>query len=89
VTVSRQKVLECLAAATDANARETTTVKALAAELDVEEGTLEGCLDRLAACELARTRHDGHVRITITGEELLELDTEEVIIVELPDENQP
>lgn len=89
MTVSRREVLECLAAASDADARETTTVEALAAELDVEEGTLEGCLDRLAACELARTRHDGRVRITSTGEELLNLDTEEMIIVDPPDENQP
>lgn len=82
--VTRRDVLECLATMSDAEARDTTTVGTLAAELDAGERTLEAHFDRLADCELARRGDDGRVRITITGEELLELESEEMIIVDPP-----
>ncbi|WP_073310487.1 hypothetical protein [Halobaculum gomorrense] len=74
--------MEQLATASDADQRETTTTAALAAMLEIDEGTIESHLNGLAACELVRTYPDGRVRITITGEELLALDTDELVIVD-------
>ncbi|MDZ7745855.1 MAG: hypothetical protein U5K28_04780 [Halobacteriales archaeon] len=82
MSVTRRAVLEQLARASDAEQRETTTKPALAATLDTDEGTIESHLNGLAACELVRTYPDGRVRITITGEELLALDTDELVIVD-------
>ena len=50
--------------------------------LETDEGTIEPHLDGLVACELVRTYPDGRVRITVTGEELLALDTDELVIVD-------
>ncbi|MFT4891880.1 MAG: DNA-binding IclR family transcriptional regulator [Halobacteriales archaeon] len=80
--VTRFAVLEQLGHGSDAERRETTTVEALAAELDADEAAIEAHLDGLASCELARRESDGGVRITTTGEELLELDVDEVVIVD-------
>ncbi|WP_128081354.1 hypothetical protein [Haloferax sp. ATB1] len=66
----------------DADGGETTTKTTLAATLDTDEHTLDAHLAGLAACDLVRTYPDGRVRVTITGEELLELDTEELVIVD-------
>jgi Mn-dependent DtxR family transcriptional regulator len=82
MAVTRRAVLEQLATASDAGQRETTTTAALAAMLETDEGTIESHLDALAACELVRMYPDGRVRITITGEELLALDTDELVIVD-------
>lgn len=82
MVATRRAVLERLAAASDAEKRETTTPAALAATLDADERTIASHLDGLDACDLARTRSDGRVRITVTGEELLELDTDELVIVD-------
>lgn len=82
MSVTRRAVLERLAAASDADRRELTTKARLAATLDADEATIESHLDGLAACELVRTYPDGRVRITITGEELLALDTDELVIVD-------
>ncbi|SHH49855.1 hypothetical protein SAMN05443636_2702 [Halobaculum gomorrense] len=82
MSVTRRAVLEQLATASDADQRETTTTAALAAMLEIDEGTIESHLNGLAACELVRTYPDGRVRITITGEELLALDTDELVIVD-------
>jgi hypothetical protein len=79
--VTRRTVLEKLAESTDAERRETTTVDALASALGAKERTLQEHIDALVACELAYVNADGHVRITITGEELLALDTDDLIIV--------
>lgn len=84
MTVTRRDVLERLGTISDADSRETATVEELTATLDADEAVVRTHLEQLAACELARARPDGRVRITITGEELLELDPEEVIIVEAP-----
>jgi len=81
-------VLEQLAAASDAARRETTTVEGVAAALDGDERAVEAHLNGLAACELARIEPDGRVRVTITGEELLELDIDETVIVD-PDRTGP
>lgn len=80
--VTRRTVLQELAEATDAERRETTTVDALASVLGANERTLEEHIDALEACELARVEADGRIRATITGEELLALDTDEVVIVD-------
>ena len=82
MSVTRRAVLEQLATASDADQRETTTKAALAAMLETDEGTIESHLNGLAACELVRTYPDGRVRITITGEELLALDTDELVVVD-------
>lgn len=81
MSVTRRAVLEQLATASDADKRETTKA-GLATTLDTDEGTIESHLDGLTACELVRTYPDGRVRITITGEELLALDTDELVIVD-------
>jgi DNA-binding transcriptional ArsR family regulator len=81
--VTRRPVLRQLAEATDAERRETTTVDALASTLGVDERSLEAHIDALVACELAHVEADGSVRATITAEELLALDTGEVVIVDL------
>ena len=82
MSVTRRAVLEQLATTSDAGQRETTTTAALAETLDTDEGTIESHLDGLTACELVRRYPDGRVRITITGEELLTLDTDELVIVD-------
>lgn len=82
MSVTRRAVLEQLAATSDADQRETTTTAVVAAALNTDEGTIESHLNGLAACELVRTYPDGRVRITITGEELLALDTDELVIVD-------
>jgi Mn-dependent DtxR family transcriptional regulator len=80
--VPRRAVLDQLAAESDATAQETTTVVTLAATLEIDERAVEAHLQGLAACELARIDADGNARVTITGEELLELGTDEVVIVD-------
>ena len=80
--VTRLTVLQQLAAASDAARGETTTVASLASRLQVEEGTIEDHLIGLISCELARMGDGGDVRVTITGEELLALDTDEAVIVD-------
>jgi DNA-binding IclR family transcriptional regulator len=83
--VTRRAVLERLAATSDAARRETTTIPALARALDADEGAVERQLDALRACEFARVTDDGRVRVTITGEEFLALDTDETAVVDPPD----
>lgn len=80
--VTRRAVLEQLAEASDATRQQTTTIEALAAALDADEHTVEAHLNGLEACELARTDSDGRAHVTITGEQLLELDTDEMVIVD-------
>ena len=80
--VSRRTVLEQLAAASDAERRETTPIEALASTLDADEHAVEAQLNGLEACDLARIHPEGHVRVTITGEELLELDADEMVIID-------
>lgn len=86
MAVTRLAVLQQLAAASNATRGETTTVESLASALPAEKGTVEDHLIGLISCELARMSENGSVRVTITGEELLELDTDEMVIV---DSNQP
>ncbi len=81
MSVTRRAVLEQLALASDADTRQTTTVDALAAELEVDERTIVAHLDGLADCELARIRPDGRVRVTTTGEEFVQLQTDGPVIV--------
>lgn len=82
MAVKRRGVLEQLVAASDAEGRETTTVNSLVSALDADKRTVEAHLNGLEACELARRTPDGNVRVTITGEELLELETDDVVIVD-------
>lgn len=82
MSLTRRAVLAQLAAATDAERRETTTVETLASALDADTGAVERHLEGLAACELARVEPDGRVRATVTGEELLALDADELVIVD-------
>jgi DNA-binding MarR family transcriptional regulator len=82
MAVTRKVVLEQLAMTTDAERRETTTNSALAEELGTDEQTIVTHIDGLAACDLVRRYPDGRIRITITGEELLDLDIAERVIVD-------
>ena len=81
--VTRRAVLKQLAKSTDAERRESTTVEALASALGADEQTLTEHIDVLVACELAHVDADGGVRATITGEELLALDTDGPAIIDL------
>lgn len=83
MSVTRRRILERLAAASDATGRETTTVEALTAALDADEGTVESRIEGLEAYSLARIAPDGTVRVTITGEELLELDADEAVVIDV------
>ncbi|MFD1684919.1 hypothetical protein [Halobellus litoreus] len=78
----RRAVLERLAATSDARARETTTVGALASDLEADERAVEAHLNALIACALARRDATGKVRVTITGEEFLELDFGDGVVVD-------
>jgi len=82
-------VLRELARASDARRRETTTVDALASGLDDDERAVASHLDDLAACDLARARDDGRVRVTTTGEDLLALDLDEPVVIDpVPDDRR-
>lgn len=80
--MTRRDVLEHLAIVSDADSHQTTTVGTLASCLDTDEQTIEAHLNGLADCELARIQPDGRVRVTVTGEQLLELETDEMVIVD-------
>jgi hypothetical protein len=82
MSVTRRSVLEQLAAASDATREETITIEALAATLDADEHEVESHIMGLEACDLARITPDGTARVTITGEELLALDADEMVIVD-------
>lgn len=82
MAVTRRDVLEQLAAVSDAESGETTTVAALVAMLDADADTVEAYLDGLRSCELARIDSEGNVRVTVTAEELLALDTDEMVVVD-------
>jgi hypothetical protein len=84
MSVTRRVVLEQLATMSDAAERQTTTKQGLVAMLDTDEATLEPHLDGLAVCDLAKVYLDDRVRITITGEQLLALATDDVVIVDSP-----
>ncbi|WP_254838609.1 hypothetical protein [Natronomonas marina] len=81
MTVRRRDVLACLAAMSDAETGRTTTVAALSAALDANEATVAEHVTRLAAGDLAVRAPDAGVRVTVTGEELLELGAESVVVV--------
>jgi DNA-binding transcriptional ArsR family regulator len=85
VGVSRWDVFEATAAASDARSDRETTVSSIAAGLDAEESVVGSHLDRLDACELVAVGPDGRVRVTVTGQELLELDVDGPVVVETPD----
>lgn len=85
---TRSDVLELLAAMSAAQPRSTTSVEALAGALGADERTIENHVKSLETLELARTYADSRVRVTITAEELLELDVEGQVVVDTlpPDE---
>jgi predicted ArsR family transcriptional regulator len=82
MSVTRRTVLEQLDRQSDASTGERTSVRALADALAIDERAVRECLDGLVACELARIDADGGARITMTGEELLALDPDEMIVVD-------
>lgn len=82
MTVTRRVVLEELAASSDAARGDTTTIGSIASSLNTDEHVVEEQLEALVTCELARLVDDENVRVTITGEELLELDTDDGVIVD-------
>jgi DNA-binding transcriptional ArsR family regulator len=82
MSVTRRDVLEELEGRSDASAGERTSVESLTDALAVDERTVRKHLDGLESCELADLETDGQVRITVTGEELLALDPDEMIVVD-------
>lgn len=82
MSVTRRDVLEELEGQSDASTGERTSIEALTEALAVDERTVREQLDGLESCELADINSDGQVRITVTGEELLALDLDEMIIVD-------
>lgn len=89
MAVTRRSVLVQLAQESDAKRQDTTTVEALAKSLDSEGETIEAHLAALQACELARVESDGAIRVTRTGEELLALAVDDVIIDPQPETSEP
>jgi len=85
---TRSDVLELLAATSAAQPRSTTSVEALAETLEADEQTVVNHVKSLETLELARTYPDSRIRVTITAEELLELDVEGQVVVDTlpPDE---
>lgn len=84
MTVRRRQVLERLAVMSDADSDSTTTIGALATSLNAEAEIVAEHVERLQACELALEHAGAEVRVTVTGEELLALDTDDVVIVDPP-----
>ncbi|MFB6111741.1 MAG: hypothetical protein ABEJ35_04300 [Halobacteriaceae archaeon] len=82
MSVTRRTVLEQLAAISDATRGETTTVDRLATRLDADGETVEAHLHQLEACALAQVAADGSTRVTVTGEELLELPGDGIVVVD-------
>ena len=82
MSVTRRDVLEELDRQSDAGAGERTSVGSLTDALAVDERTVREQLDGLESCELADVDTDGQIRITVTGEELLALDLDEMIVVD-------
>lgn len=82
MAVTRHDILSAVASESEADGQETTTPAAIANSLQVTERVVGMHLDGLAACDLVRTYADGRLRITVTGQELLALDTDEVVIVD-------
>lgn len=80
MSLTRRAVLEALADASSGYRRETTTVESLSSALDANEATVATHLNGLAECELARTYPNGRVRVTVTGEDLLALDVDGVVV---------
>lgn len=82
MTVTRLSVLEELESVTDAERRETVTLDAFAERFEADRAVIEGHVARLVACDLARFHRDRGVRVTITGEELLAIDADDLVIVD-------
>jgi hypothetical protein len=82
MAVTRLAVLEELASVTDAERRNTITLEAFNRRFEADREMVEGHLERLVACDLARFHPDGGVRVTITGEELLAIDADDLVIVD-------
>jgi predicted ArsR family transcriptional regulator len=82
MSVTRRDVLERLEGQSDASTGERTSIDALTDALAVDERTVREHLDGLESCALADIDANGRVRITVTGEELLALDLDEMIIVD-------
>lgn len=82
MTLTRQTVLKRLVRSSHADRQETTTIEALAAALDADERAIEDHVEGLVACELAHVEAGGGVRATVTGEELLALDSDDPVIVD-------
>ncbi len=81
--LTRRDVLVQLAAESDATREEMTNMATLASALDAAEDAISEEIDGLVACELAIRDSDDRVRVTVTGEELLDLDTENGVVVDL------
>lgn len=82
MSVTRRAVLEQLAEESNAQREEMTTIADLARSLDSDEHTVARHLNGLVSCELARMDSNERIRVTITGEELLERDTGGTVIVD-------
>jgi hypothetical protein len=82
MTEPRVAVLEQLADQTDPDGDRTTTIETIATSLSLGEDIAEEHVDGLARADLATFTTDGEIRITITGEQFLELEVDDVVVVE-------
>lgn len=80
MSLTRNDVLEELSVRTDWETERYTTVEALNAALDGNDGTVRAHLDALNDCDFAKI-DDDRVRITRSGEEFLALDIDGPAVV--------
>jgi Mn-dependent DtxR family transcriptional regulator len=85
MTEPRVAVLEQLGQVTDPSGDRTTTIETIADSMDLEEGIAQKHVQGLQRADLVTVTPDGGIRITITGEQFLELDVEDVVVVRSAD----
>jgi len=81
MTEPRVALLEQLGEVTDSSGERTTSIETIAASMDLEMDLAEKHVQGLQNVDLVTVAPDGELRITITGEQFLELDVEDVVIV--------
>jgi Mn-dependent DtxR family transcriptional regulator len=85
MTEPRVAVLEQFGEKTDPDGDRTTTIETIAASLGIEEDLVDEHVQGLVTANLVKLTTDGQLRITITGEQFLELDVDDVVVVESVD----
>lgn len=84
MAVTRRDILEELTITSGATRRKTTTIDALASGFAVDSQTIQTRIDGLSDCGLVEVDADGTVQLTSIGEQLLDLDAAEPVVVDYP-----